>query len=324
MRAAGFSLGACGRDGHEAVLALTSPCYGAEFRPWGSASRVVVLLAVGLLLTVGPADGAGGALDTGFGQGGTVTTAIRPDGSDAYALALQPDGKILVGGSTTTGSESEFAVARYSAAGALDPSFGTGGTVTTAIGSFYDHVRALLVQPDGKILAAGGSYDGSEYEVALVRYNPDGSLDSSFGSGGKVTTATSGPGGGEAYALALQPDGKIVVGAATGNNTNFVIARYNADGSPDMSFGSGGLVMTNIGYLRALELQPDGKIVAAGSSPFWNDVAVAFRLQRGDGSLDTSFRDGRHRRHRRWGSDNATGLWILTCAAAGRQDRRRR
>src|SRR6266540_3708037 len=225
-----------------------------------------------------------GSLDTSFGGDGKVTTAIG-FGAEANALALQPDGKLVAAGtsdiedSTTVGPQ--FALVRYNPDGSLDTSFGVGGKVTTAIGDGADrrHARAfaLALQPDGKLVAAG------EPDFTLVRYR-DGSLDTSFGVSGKVTTSD-----GVlvvANALALQPDGKLVAaGMGWTGSTGFesALVRYNPDGSFDTSFGVGGKVTTDTGEsggAHALALQPDGKLVAAGSG------LIRYKP---DGSLDTSF-----------------------------------
>jgi uncharacterized delta-60 repeat protein len=257
------------------------------------------LLGVALLLVVDSATATPGALDPSFGSSGIVETTIASGSTAAAAVAVQPDGKIVAGGETAVGSEDEFALARYNLNGSLDPSFGTGGKVTTAVGSLYDHIHALLLQTDGKIVAAGDTYDGSEYQFALARYNPGGSLDTTFGTGGKVVTPIAASGGGEAYAMALQTDGKIVVGGSSGDNRDFVIARYNPTGSLDTSFGTGGVVMTAIGNLSALALQPDGKVVAVGS---------ALARYNPDGSLDTSFGTGGTVRGTPWGQAAGSAL----------------
>lgn len=252
---------------------------------------VLALLGVALLFVVDSATATPGALDPSFGSRGIVTTTLGSGGSQAGALAVQADGKILAGGETLVGAEEEFALARYNVDGTLDSSFGSGGKLTTAIGSQSDLMYALVLQPDGKIVAAGGSYDGSAYDFALVRYNSDGSLDTSFGGGGKVVTPIAASGGGEADAIALQTDGKLVVGGSSHDSRYFVIVRYNPDGTLDSGFGTGGIVMTVAGYVRALALQSDGKIVAAGGccvSP--SEVALA--RYNADGSLDTSFGTG--------------------------------
>jgi uncharacterized delta-60 repeat protein len=223
----------------------------------------LVLVGVALLCVVDSAVATPGVLDPTFGSGGTVTTPIGSGSSAAHALAAQPDGKILAGGETSVGSEGEYALARYNPDGSLDTSFGTSGKVTTAIGSLYDRIHAVALQADGKIVAAGGSEDPPNYDFAVARYNPNGSLDPSFGTDGKVATPIAVSGGGEAYAIAVQTDGKIVVGGSSGDNKDFVIARYNPDGSLDASFGTSGIVTTATGYVRGLVLLPEG-VVAAG------------------------------------------------------------
>src|SRR5207237_273499 len=132
---------------------------------------------------------ATGGLDSTFGTGGKVGTPIGSIDDEASALVVQPDGKLVAAGYSDRGGNTTFALARYNAAGSLDTSFGTGGKVTTAIGSTDDKAIALVLQPDGKLVAAGYSKGGSNIAFALARYNADGSLDASFGTAGKVTTA---------------------------------------------------------------------------------------------------------------------------------------
>jgi len=210
----------------------------------------------------------GGSLDPTFGVGGTVTTAIGADIEEALALVLQPDGKLVAAGACFIGATEDFCLARYNPDGSLDPTFGVGGTVTTAIGTGLDAALALVLQPDGKLVAAGECVIGSTFNFCLVRYNPDGSLDPTFGVGGTVTTLIGA--GGSAPALVLQPDGKLVAAGQCpiGATDDFCLARYNPDGSLDLTFGGSGTVTTDISAnddrARALVLQPDGKLVAAG------------------------------------------------------------
>lgn len=164
-----------------------------------------------------------GTPDTDFGGDGTVTTPINnmdPDlqWSEAHAVALQPDGKIVVAGTSWRGSENccWFTVARYNTDGTLDSGFGGGdGRVFTDFGG-PDEARAVAVQPDGKIVAAGSAGG----QVALARYNADGSPDTGFGGGDGQVSTDPAPGlpeeGGDGQALALQSDGKIVVGVRSG------------------------------------------------------------------------------------------------------------
>jgi len=246
--------------------------------------------------------GAAGDIDTSFGGG----TLVTPGGlTDDYVrgVAVQADGKAVVAGFgiTTVASGTDFLLVRYLRDGGLDTSFGNGGKVATAFnnGGRSDEAQAVVVQPDGKILVAGTSDQGvSGYDFALARYNADGSLDASFGNGGRVITAF-GNGADKAYALLLQPDGKIVLAgdsAQGANGTDFALARYNADGSLDSGFGSGGKVLTPIGSdgaretIYGLALQTVGgvsRIVAVGGEGDF--IAAAYR---GDGTLDTGFGTG--------------------------------
>ena len=247
----------------------------------GSAARALVLQPDGKLVAAGHTFtgsrtqfalvryNATGSLDTSFGTGGKVGTPVGSIDDEVFALVLQPDGKLVAAGYTDKGSSTAFALVRYNANGSLDTSFGTGGKVTTPIGSVDDEVFALVLQPDGKLVAAGYTSSASSTAFALVRYNADGSLDTSFGTGGKVTTSIESIDD-EAFALVLQPDGKLVaVGYANdGSNEDFAVVRYSANGSLDASFGTGGRVITSIsgsyGEASALVLQPDGNLVAAG------------------------------------------------------------
>ena len=207
----------------------------------------------------------GGGLDSTFGNGGKVITSLGGY-SGANALTLKSDGKIVAAGF----SSAQFAVVRYLPNGTPDPGFGIGGAVVTPVGN-ADFFTAVAVQSDGRIVAGGYSErsDGGGYEFALVRYLADGSLDGSFGNGGKVTTYF-GPQGSGLTDMALQGDGKILAAGGTSNPTlDFTLVRYRPDGSLDADFGSGGRVTTDFnGYYdsaSAMTLQSDGKILLAGN-----------------------------------------------------------
>lgn len=234
-----------------------------------------------------------GSLDTSFDEDGRVVTDFFDSYDDAYAIAIQSDGKIVVAGSAYNGSyRNDFALARYNQDGSLDTTFGGDGRVTTDFSSNVDYARAVAVQPDGKIVAAGYTWTGSNYDFALVRYNPDGSLDTSFDGDGMLVTDFAG-GRDIGLAIALQVDGKIVVaGYTSGTTADFALARYNPDGSLDTSFSSDGMLVTDFAggddYGQAIVLQSDGKIVVAGyASGATSDFALA--RYNPDGSLDTSF-----------------------------------
>ncbi len=213
---------------------------------------------------------ASGALDASFNSTGKVITAIGSNSNTVNALALQPDGKIVVAGYCYNPTNDEVCLARYLANGTLDTSFNTTGKVITAIGSSTDVASAVALQPDGKIVVAGYCWNGNNYDFCLARYLPRGTLDTSFNTTGTVITAI-GSSNDTANALALQPDGKLVVagGCSNGSNSDFCLARYLPSGALDTSFNTTGKVITPIGsstdVARALALQPDGKIVVAGS-----------------------------------------------------------
>jgi len=301
-----------------------------------------------------------GSLDASFGKGGKVITDLSADYDDAFALAVQTDGKLVVGGLATDGialvrynpdgsldfsfnsrvmitrskvakivvhalavqsdgkivvvgrssynrgRNSEFALVRYNPDGSLDMSFSAGRMVTTQVGT-VDIVTDVVIQPDGKLVVVGTSFNGRSIDFAMVRYNPDGRLDTSFGTGGTVTSDFCAHRVGKQYAdalgsgsisggwgVVLQTDNKILVTGVPSNVLchGFVLLRYNPDGSPDSTFGENGRVTTPIGtrdgYSSALALQGDGKIVVVGTS------LEGFALVRynPNGRLDTSFGKG--------------------------------
>ncbi len=240
-----------------------------------------------------------GSLDPTFGTGGLVTTDLASGNNDfANAVVLQPDGKIIAAGQARVVNNESFGLARYNSDGSLDSTFGTGGIVITTISGGIDRANAVVLQPDGKIIAVGQARVGGNNDFALLRYNSDGSLDATFGTGGLVTTGFPGGGPDEANAAVLQPDGKIIaVGRANvmGNN-NFALARYNSDGSLDGTFGTGGLVTTAFSALsdfaNAVVLQPDGKIIAVGQGRPGGDPDFALARYNSNGSLDSTFGTG--------------------------------
>ncbi len=130
-----------------------------------------------------------GTLDNTFGTSGIVITNVGSIYESANAIAIQSDSKIMVSGYISTGSYTDFVVARYNSNGTLDNTFGTTGIVTTAIGSQNDEAFSIAIQSDGKIIAGGYTSNGSNYDFALVRYNTDGSLDTGFDSDGKQMTS---------------------------------------------------------------------------------------------------------------------------------------
>jgi len=229
-----------------------------------------------------------GILDTSFNSTGTVLTSFTANTDVARSIAVQADGKIVV-----AGSAGGFALARYNPNGSLDTSFGVSGKVITHIGTGDTSANAIVIQSDGRIVAAGYGSNGAYF--ALVRYNMNGSLDTSFGGTGIITTSVGGNSSAEANAVALQTDGKIIaVGESyNGSNQDFAIVRYNVDGTLDQTFGGSGKVVTPIGpgydIAHSVAIQTDGGIVVAGEA--WNGGSYDFGVVRynSDATLDTSF-----------------------------------
>jgi uncharacterized delta-60 repeat protein len=233
-----------------------------------------------------------GALDPAFDGDGRVTTDFFSSREQARDVAVLLDGRIVAAGfavNPATG-RADFALARYHLDGTLDASFGTDGRVTTDFFGDNDGIEAIAIQPDGKIVAAGFASSGSAFRLALARYQADGTLDTTFGSGGKVTTGARG-----ATAVALQADGKLVVADLT------ALARFTTDGSLDAAFGAGGTVTAPL-EVEALAVHLDGKIVAAGSDVViigpdpeggnLGRLVVAVARFNTDGSPDATFGDG--------------------------------
>jgi len=233
------------------------------------------------------------SLDSTFGTGGIVTTAIGPGSDRAFDVAIQGDGKIVVVGSVFTGSSLDFGVVRYNVNGALDTAFGGTGIVLAPVGPLDDEATSVAIQSDGRIVVAGSSQNGADYDFAVVRYDATGSLDLSFDFDGMATTAF-GAGSDLAEDVAIQVDGKIVVaGYSYNTNYDFAVARYLPDGTLDGAFDVDGRVTTTVGLsddlARAMAIQSDGRIVLAGSSSSGGGDDFALVRYNSDGSLDPLF-----------------------------------
>jgi uncharacterized delta-60 repeat protein len=239
---------------------------------------------------------ANGDVDTSFGISGKVSTNISGYNDYAFDAALQSDGKIVAAGAAETGPGGDICVVRYNTDGTLDQSFDSDGIMTADIAGDYDLAYAVAIQPDGKIVTAGYSKTGPSYDFSVARFNTNGSFDNTFGSGGRVTTPV-GPHEDIGADMALQSDGKIVLAGHVWNSSlsdsDYGLVRYNTDGSLDNTFGTNGIatgpVSNTYDYLRAVAVQPDGKIVAAGqtSTPGYTDLCV-LRFT-ANGVLDTTF-----------------------------------
>lgn len=258
-----------------------------------------------------------GSVDSGFGIGGKALIDFGgPPISDANGVAftalIQPDARIVVGGTITKADGKEaIALARYHSDGSLDPTFGNGGRLSADFSHPNAAARAFGLLPDNKIVVAGSvgtnpvtwsdfyQPDDPTQDFALARFNSDGSLDENFGNGGLVTTDFFGYTDG-AFALEIRPNGKMVAAGAAvktwdRDSTDFALIRYNPDGSLDTSFGGTGKVTadfnTRADLAYALLAQPDGKTIAMGSARVWNNTHHEMALVRfnQDGSLDAGF-----------------------------------
>ncbi len=261
--------------------------------PVGSYSTAVAIQPDGRIVAVGAAAGASGTgefaiaryeadgdLDPTFGDGGTVTTPIAGgDADEARSVAIQPNGRIVVAG---TDSWRRFAIVRYRPNGVLDPSFGGDGIVRTNLTPGDDVAWDVALQPDGRIVAVGGAGFG-QVGFLLARYHRDGRLDRSFGEAGTIVTRYRGANG---RAVALQPDGRIVV--AGYNRHGVALARYHADGTLDPSFAGDGMIGAAVPLMFALAvaLQPDGRIVVGGHHDIFAFGLARFRR---NGRLDPTF-----------------------------------
>lgn len=255
-----------------------------------------------LFLCSPPLHAAPSDLDATFGTNGTVVMSSL--GSvGVTSLALQPDGKILIGGFVGQSGNNNFAVVRFNANGSLDTSFrqspnpnqNPNGMVSIDFGGTEQSPR-IAVQVDGKILMAGISINNASNgsSIAVARLNSDGNLDSSFDGDGmqQVSINT----WDTPYALAIQSDGKVVIAGDTRgvNGGDFVLVRLLTNGSRDASFGTNGVVVTDAGgsdSLRSVVTQSDGAIVAVGSSlpNGGGNIRAALARYHGNGALDTNF-----------------------------------
>jgi uncharacterized delta-60 repeat protein len=214
-----------------------------------------------------------GSTDNSFGNSGFVITDINTGDDFVGSVSVQTDNKIVLAGHTDSATSQHIAITRYNANGTLDVSFGNGGILIEDYKQGFTQYNASIIQPDGKILAAGATWNGVDNDFAIARYNTDGTLDKTFGDGGKQITDLGKTD--EALSIALQPDGKIVLGGNSYNNSSndipqIAAVRYNTYGSLDNTFdGDGKLLLSPIGYkdwCTAIAMQKDGKIVIAGYS----------------------------------------------------------
>jgi uncharacterized delta-60 repeat protein len=254
---------------------------------------------------------ADGTLDSSFGNAGKVVTNIsNPSGFNIYyresinAIAIQNDGRIVATGTAflNFAQSMDFTTIRYLTDGSIDHSFGTNGKVFTNFinptpSEPNDSAGEIFIQNNGNIVVSGRVHHLA-FDYGIARYHSDGTPDTTFGQDGQVTINTLHQelgNAGKETAMAVQGDGKIIIGGFTQNNSSnnlFALTRLETSGNPDPTFGDGGKVSTNLsGIIRSLKIQSDGKVIAAGTSA---DNSGDFRLARfsANGILDETFMSG--------------------------------
>ena len=258
------------------------PAFGTDGKvttPGLGGAETVAIQPDSKIVAAGPSSlaryNSDGTLDSSFAQTGSLRTGISAGFlGDACDVALPPDGSIVVVGVKDNGSATgeDFAVQRYTASGTADPNFGTGGTVTMDFNGSTDRAYAVAVQPDGKIVVAGHATNAARtgIDIALARYTSDGSLDPSFGTAGRVTTAI--PGAASfGFAATLDHQGRIVLAArvSAGGGDEIGVARYGADGALDQSFDDDGIAVTAFGLgaiPHGVAVDDQDRIVVVGQS----------------------------------------------------------
>lgn len=271
--------------------------YGMDVRIAQNGKILVAIQAGDGKLNVGRLN-TNGIIDSTFGVSGNASIMVG-DWSEAFAMEVQSDGKIVVAGYAKIGASGKyFGLARFHASGVVDSSFGTNGGVAVNMGDDDAQAESVTIQPDGKIVAVGQSVnysDGTNGDFALLRVNANGTADNTFGTGGimihdyfhEASTL---------YGVAIQADGKIVTAGTSGwNSFRFQIVRYKTNGTIDSTFGSNGYQSAFGGTgsgAYCVTIQPDGKIVSAGgySTNTVDDIGIIRLLA--SGSVDISEADG--------------------------------
>jgi uncharacterized delta-60 repeat protein len=238
-----------------------------------------------------------GALDTTFGEGGIAGADFNGLDDGGSAVLQQADGKLMLAGNVGVNDfQSDMGLARFSADGIPDETFGINGIVQFDAGGDNDYVSGVVEQPDGKIVIAGITSATGAYQIVLVRFTSDGTVDSSFGSDGRAVVDFGAGTTSWQSALLQQPDGRLLVvgnvADENGRNSDVAVARLTDEGQLDSSFDSDGLLTFDVGGedgANAIALQSDGNIVVAGHTASDSDhSAVVMRVLK-DGGVDSTF-----------------------------------
>lgn len=240
-----------------------------------------------------------GTLDPTFGTGGKVTLNIDVEDDSGFGTAVQPDGKIVVA-CTRVSPTNDFLVFRLTSNGTLDNTFGTGGIAATLMGSGESIVYDMALQTNGRILVVGSATGSGGSDLALTRFTSTGTLDNSFGIGGKVLAQLESGADEFGYDVAVQPDGKILAVTTAyydnGASSKWGLLRFLANGTPDVSFGGDGKIViddTGTAFAEAVTVQSDGRILIAGYGPTASENFYCFTVARFDdnGLRDYTFGD---------------------------------
>lgn len=280
--------------------------------------RTLILTLTFIISSVVVSGQNAGTVDVSYGDfgNGFAITQISPNHySQTSGIAIQQDGKcVLVGHTNSAGAYKDMVLVRYDTDGSLDLSFGNNGIVIVGVSDVSEYGNAIQIQSDGKIIVAGHNY--SLYGLTderVWRFNEDGTPDVTFGNAGSVTTDI-GNMDNIAEACVIQPDGKIVTGGYAGDR--FVVVRYNSNGTIDYSFGTNGFAILGMEYymsfVKAIDLQNDGKIVVAGMSFDGNNPIFTIARFTENGELDVTFGElGVSKIKVGYGNDYSTKLKVL-------------
>jgi len=256
----------------------------------------VIAAGFAVLLLTGPTHASETPeLDPSFGEDGIVTSRLGKSESGLGRIRIQSDGKIVVGGFALDQYANDFALARYTSNGALDPEFGINGKTVFSVARSHDQINDIAIQPDGKIVVVGPARISYTDFIGLARLNPDGSLDESFSNDGiRIFSASKGED--TPNAVAIQEDGKILVAGVSHPSSaypDFFLVRILPDGQIDETFGNRGFVFTDFALgsdrAKALAILPNGKILVSGSVYASSKSHLGFAQYLPDGSLDPAF-----------------------------------